>query len=110
MSVSNIYIDQGSDFTTTLYINDSDGLPLDLTAYSVDAQIRKTYTSTEYVDFTSSIAIPSGSGQITISLSNIQTSNMISGRYVYDVVLTDPTSVKTRVVEGSATVNPGVTH
>jgi hypothetical protein len=109
MSVSNIYIDQGSDFTTTLYINDSDGLPLDLTAYSVEAQIRKTYTSTEYVDFTSSI-VSLDSGQITISLSNIQTSNMISGRYVYDVVLTDPTSVKTRVVEGSATVNPGVTH
>lgn len=109
MSISNIYIDQGSDFTTTLYINDSDGLPLDLTAYSVEAQIRKTYTSTEYVDFTSSI-VSLDSGQITISLSNIQTSNMISGRYVYDVVLTDPTSVKTRVVEGSATVNPGVTH
>jgi len=110
MSISNIYIDQGADFTTTLYINDSEGLPLDLTAYSVAAQLRKTYSSSEAVDFQASFSENRESGQIIISLNNIQTSNIIPGRYVYDVILTAPDSIKTRVVEGSVIINPGVTH
>ena len=45
-ALSNIYIDQGSDFTTTISLTDSNGDILVLTGYSALAQIRKTYGST----------------------------------------------------------------
>jgi hypothetical protein len=112
MSISNIYIDQGTDFITTLYVNDDNGVALDLTAYSVEAHIRKTYTSTNFEPFTTSFSTDRSDGQISISMSNIATANLNAGRYVYDVVLTGPSPnfSKTRVVEGTVVINPGVTH
>jgi hypothetical protein len=35
---------------------------------------------------------------------------MSPGRYLYDVVITSPTSIKTRVVEGIVVILPGVTQ
>ena len=40
-ALSNIYIDQGSDFTTTISLTDSNGDVLNLTGYTALAQIRK---------------------------------------------------------------------
>ena len=42
-AVSNLYIDQGADFSTTLSLTDSNGDILTLTGYSAIAQMRKTY-------------------------------------------------------------------
>ena len=44
-TISNLFIDQGADFTTTVTINDSTGSALDLTGYTALAMIRKTYQS-----------------------------------------------------------------
>jgi hypothetical protein len=35
---------------------------------------------------------------------------MSPGRYLYDLVITSPASIKTRVVEGIVVVMPGVTQ
>jgi len=40
----------------------------------------------------------------------VQTAALESGRYVYDLVITDASGGKTRVVEGIATVNPSVSR
>ena len=48
--------------------------------------------------------------QITISLTDTQTAALESGRYVYDLVITDASGSKTRVVEGIATVSPSVSR
>ena len=109
-TVSNIFIDQGATFTTTVTINDSTGSALDLTSYTALAQIRKTYASTTSTSFTSTFATDRTTGQITISLTDTQTAGLDSGRYVYDVLITDGSDVKTRVVEGIATVNPSVSR
>jgi len=108
-TVSNIFIDQGATFTTTVTINDSTGSALDLSNYTALAQIRKTYASTTSTSFTSTFASDRTTGQITISLTDTQTASLDSGRYVYDVLITDASDVKTRVVEGSAIVTAGVT-
>jgi hypothetical protein len=109
-TISNIFIDQGASFSTTVTISDSDGSALDLTAYTALAQIRKTYESTTAIDFTTEFASDRTTGQITISLTDTQTSTFESGRYVYDLVITGVNGVKTRVVEGIATVNPSVSR
>lgn len=108
MSISNLYIDQGSDFSTTLTINDSSGSVLDLTNYTAIAQIRKTYSSSSFTSFAVAFAADRTSGVITLSLSNAQTAAKTPGLYVYDVLISDVNSIKTRVVEGSVTISPMV--
>ena len=108
-SISNIFIDQGATFTTTVTVTDSSGSAVNLSGYSVAAQIRKTFLSASATAFTASISNAS-SGEITISLSPTQTAALEAGRFVYDVVITGSGGTKTRVVEGQVTVNPSVTR
>ena len=109
-TISNLFIDQDADFTTTVTVNDSTGSALDLTNYTALGMIRKTYQSSTATTFTSSFVSPRTTGQITISLTDTQTAALESGRYVYDLVITDASGNKTRVVEGTATVNPSVSR
>ena len=108
-SISNIFIDQGADFTTTVTVTDSNGDAVSLVGYSVTAQIRKSYSSSTSTAFTTSISNASG-GEITITLSDTQTAALEAGRYLYDVLITASGGDKTRVVEGQVTVNPSVTR
>ena len=47
---------------------------------------------------------------LNLSLTNAQTDALKAGRYVYDLMVTDGSGSKSRVVEGQATVTPGVTR
>ena len=106
-ALSNIYIDQGADFQTVISLTDSNGDVLDLTGYTALAQIRKTYGSTT-IAATFTTVLTTDSGQLTMSLTDVVTAAMDSGRYVYDVLLTDGSGDKTRVLEGQAILTPGV--
>ena len=107
--ISNIFIDSGADFTTTVTVTDSSGSAVDLTNYTHAAQIRKTYeSSSATVSFTTATS-DATAGQFTLVLTNAQTAAISQGRYVYDAVITTG-STKTRVVEGMVTINPRVTQ
>ena len=108
-SISNIFIDQGATFTTTVTVSDANGDAVSLVGYSVAAQIRKSHLSSTSTAFTASISNASA-GEITISLTDSQTTSLEAGRYVYDVLITASGGTKTRVVEGQVTVNPSVTR
>ena len=108
-SISNIFIDQGATFTTTVTVTDANGDAVNLSGYSVAAKIRKTFLSSTATAFTATISNAS-SGEITISLSPTQTTALEAGRFVYDVLITASGGTKTRVVEGQVTVNPSVTR
>ena len=108
-SISNIFIDQGATFTTTVTVTDANGDAVNLSGYSVAAQIRKTFLSSTATAFTATISNAS-SGEITISLTPTQTTALEAGRFVYDVLITASGGTKTRVVEGQVTVHPSVTR
>ena len=108
-SISNIFIDQGATFTTTVTVTDTNGDAVSLSGYSVAAQIRKSHLSSTATAFTATITNAS-SGEITISLTDTQTTALEAGRFVYDVLITASGGAKTRVVEGQVTVNPSVTR
>jgi hypothetical protein len=80
-----------------------------LTNFSSQAQLRKSYYSSTANNFTVSIT-NAAAGELTISLSAANTANLTPGRYVYDLLITSPANVKTRVIEGIATVLPSVTR
>jgi len=71
--------------------------------------MRKWSGSTSATDFTVVIDTPATSGRITLSLTSEETKNLKPGRYLYDVLVTDPYSIKSRVVEGNVLVREGVT-
>ena len=106
---TNITIDQGSDFSTSVNINDASGDPINLFGYTAISQIRKSYTSLTAVNFTVSYD-NANSGSISLSLSSNASANMAAGRYVYDILLTDPELVITRVSEGIVTITPRVSR
>ena len=109
-TISNIFIDQDSTFSTTVTINDSTGTALDLTGYTAIAQLRKAHLSSSATSFTVAFASDRTSGQLTLSLADTQTGALSSGRYVYDVTITASGGTVTRVVEGTATINPSVSR
>lgn len=108
--VSNITIDQGTDFSASFKLDDAGtSVPINLTQFRGFGQLRKHPGAKFGVEFDVSIINPR-KGDIIIRLNAIQTSALKEGRYVYDVVLISNTDNKVyRVVEGMALVNPGVT-
>lgn len=108
-SVKNLYIDQGADFNAQITIFDDSNSPWNLTNYTGEAKIRKSYYSTNSTNFIVSFPPNRTEGTIILELASTQTSSLEQGRYLYDIVLTDSLGKKTRVLEGIVTINPGVT-
>lgn len=102
-------LEQGASYSTTVTVNGSNGSPTNLTNYTAAAQLRKSYYSSTATDFTVAISDAAG-GEITMTLTAANTANLTPGRYVYDLLITSPVNVKTRVVEGIATILPSVTR
>lgn len=103
---ANLVIDQGSTFASSIDILDENDEPVVLTNYTARGQIRKHYSSSNSVSFTTTLA----NGSLVISLTANQTANMVSGRYVYDLELVDPANTVLRILEGIVTVTPEVTR
>lgn len=108
-TVSNIFIDQGSDYSNIITVASSNGQALNLASYTVKSQMRKSYTSTTAYSFTTSIQ-NSTLGQVRLQLTAAQSELIPPGRYLYDVEITSSSGAKRRVVEGVATITPQITQ
>lgn len=106
---SELNVEQYSDFSTTINVEDSQGAAVNLSGYTAASQVRKSYYSSTANNFTVSVT-GTANGELTISMSSANTANLSPGRYLYDVVITAPAGTKTRVVEGIVNVLPGVTQ
>jgi hypothetical protein len=106
-TIQNLYIDQGTTFIFSIQVSDQTGEPKDLTDYTVAAQMRKSYYTNTAIDFTADITLPLD-GEITISLTALQTSAIKAGRYVYDIEISSELETL-RVLEGIVVINPEVT-
>tara|TARA_Y100000592_G_scaffold47971_1_gene76107 strand:- start:1783 stop:2136 length:354 start_codon:yes stop_codon:yes gene_type:complete len=113
-TISNLNIDAAADYQSTVTISSiaSDGTEsaFDLTNYTATASLRKNYASSSKTDFTCNIDSPATNGNVTISLTDVQTAALDRGRYVWDMTVTSSGGTITRVVEGVITVNPSVTR
>lgn len=108
-AVAYLDIDQGSDFTTVIELENDDGTPMNLTGFAVYSQFRKSYGSTTAYQFTTSV-VNAATGKISLSLLGTYSSTIKPGRYLYDVELYSSSSgAKTRVVEGIITINAEIT-
>jgi hypothetical protein len=99
-------IEQGATWSNDFTLTDIYQTTLDLTPYTVRAQLRKSYYSSTATDFQVSADT---TGTITMELSANTTSNLRPGRYVFDVVAEDSDGVVIRLIEGIVTVTPSAT-
>ena len=102
-------LEQGANFSVSMDLKDAAGSILNLSGYTVAAQMRKSYYSNTSTEFSISVT-DAGAGQITMTMSSANTANVTPGRYVYDVLLTSGAGVKSRIIEGIVTTLPSVTR
>lgn len=110
MSVAmNIVVEQGADYSNTITVTDDAGAPLDLTNYTFQAMMRRSFGSTSAYIIDVSSPTPA-SGTILFGVTSAVSGTWPAGRYVYDIYMYSPaaTPIATRVVEGIVTVTPGV--
>ena len=106
---SEISIEQGATFSTSINVEDVAGSAVNLYAYTANSQMRKSYSSSTAYTIDSAVT-GTANGEITLSVTAANTSNLSAGRYVYDLKITSPNNIVTRVVEGIVTVLPSVTR
>lgn len=111
-TVSNLNIDQGATFSSTINIDNQVSGLFQLNDYQARGKIRKSYRSQTYTTFTCTINENSPSQDtITISLTAVQTKALKSGRYVYDIeIYNTSTSEVIRVLEGQIEVLPSASQ
>lgn len=103
----NLIIDQGSDFNMKLTFR-KDGVNMDLTGYSIRAQIRQTKTAPAITTSFTGLVVDAPIGIFMISLPASVSSSINPGNYFYDVEVYGPST--TRVLEGKVTITPEVTR
>ena len=109
-AVANLRIDQGASFSSDVTVTNSDGDVVDLTGYTTEAKMAKSYGADTTVTITSALASDPTTGVVELTLTDSQTAALDApARYVYDVYITKTAdSTVTRVIEGVITVNPKV--
>lgn len=108
VTTKNLVVYKGSTFTEDLVYIDSLKNPIDISAYSARSQMRRSYYSANAVVFTADITDASN-GKITLNLDHNISSNIVDGRYVYDVEIYNSNSV-IKIFDGLVTVYPEVTR
>jgi len=104
----NVNIDSGTNFEATFSITSETGSVIDLTGYTGVSKIRKYPTSPSSKNFV--VGITSTLGKITISMASTITSELVEGRNYYDIVITSPNNVVSKVIEGMALINSTVSE
>lgn len=105
-----LFLEQGESFSVDIALDALNGSPYDLSDFTVKSQIRKSHWSTDTTAiFDASISANGTDGVITLSLDAPITQNVESGRYVYDVFLTNSSNNRSKVLEGILFVDPSST-
>ena len=109
----NFLIEQGAHFNYSLGVTDDTGTVSDLTDYTGLMQIKTSAaasTSILELDSTGSYMTLTGStGLIALSVPNTVTSTLSFDTAVYDLIITSPLGVVTRLLEGSVNLSTQVT-
>tara|TARA_B100002019_G_C21273373_1_gene603723 strand:- start:5590 stop:6627 length:1038 start_codon:yes stop_codon:yes gene_type:complete len=98
--VNNITLNTGQNFYRDFYLDNADGTSLDLTGYTGASQVRKHPSSLNAAASFTVTFVDRTQGHIRVSLTRNQSQDIKPGRYMYDVMLTDNSGVRSIVVEG----------
>ena len=107
---TNLVIYKHTDFEQTFALEDSQSNSVkDLTGFSATCKMQRTLNLSSLTSFTISFLNNRKLGKIKISLTDAQTALIEEGKYFYELMLTDPSNVVERVIEGIVIVKHPVT-
>lgn len=106
-----LYMDQGSDFRTTITINDDNtNLPENVSGYIITGSLRKSLISTNVSGNLVCTVVNGSAGEISISMDAANTANMKAGNYLFDIRVYNPQSMLySRLFEGVIFIVPSIT-
>jgi hypothetical protein len=104
----NFTVQRRADFPLRLSFKDSTGSAINLTGFTVAAQVYDDSRTTKYADFTVTYTNRAG-GIVDISLSDTDTANFTPEILKYDVLLTDGSGNKEYYLEGTLFISEGYT-
>jgi len=112
---SNLSLTTDSDFSQIFTLENAEtNSPTNLSGFTIASSIRKHPAAKRGEGFEATI-INAAAGKIRLGMSGIKSRQLAdegffrTGRYVYDVVVMDAASERTKVLEGTVLVNIGVT-
>ena len=104
----NFTLQRRSDHSIPLLFKDGNDNAINLTNYTVEAQVWEETRTTKYADFTTTYTDRTA-GSVSIALTDTQTTTFTPDILKYDVLLTDPSGLKEYYLEGTIYVSEGYT-
>ena len=112
---ANLILSSDSDFSQIFTLENAEtNSPTNLSGFTIASSIRKHPAAKKGEGFDATIT-NAAAGKIRLSMPAIKSRKLVdsgffrTGRYVYDVVVTDSAAERTKVLEGTVLVNIGVT-
>lgn len=103
----NIILQRRADYTVLLEFKDSEEVAINLTGWTVAAQIWNNQRTKKYADFTVEY-VSRPNGQVRLSLADETTTGIPEGAS-YDVLLINPNGLREYYLEGTVNVSEGYT-
>ncbi len=104
----NMTVQRRSDHSIQLVFKDSSNNAIDLTGFTVAAQVWEETRTTKYADFAVTYTNRS-TGTVDIALTDTQTATFSTNVLKYDVLLTNGSGLKEYYLEGNIFVSEGYT-
>ena len=104
----NMTIQRRSDHSIQLVFKDSNNSAINLTGFTVEAQVWEETRTTKYADFGVTYT-NRATGTVDIALTDTQTATFSPNILKYDVLLTDSNGLKEYYLEGDIFMNEGYT-
>jgi len=104
----NFTVQRRSDHTIPLLFKDGNNNAINLTGYTVVAQVWEETRTTKYADFSVTYTDRTA-GSVSITLTDVQTATFTPDVLKYDVLLVDGSGNKEYYLEGTIFVSEGYT-
>ena len=104
----NMTVQRRSDHSVPIVLKDNSGTAINLTGFTVAAQVWDESRSTKYADWTVTYTDRSA-GSFSIALTDTQTATFTPEILAYDVLLVDGSGLKEYYLEGKIFMSEGYT-
>ena len=104
----NFTVQRRADFPVRLIFKDSTGTAVNLTGFTVEAQVWNRDRSSKFADFGVTYT-DRANGTIDLKLTDTQTATFSLNILEYDILLTDPNGDKMYYLEGTLFISEGYT-
>tara|TARA_S200000501_G_C20798742_1_gene733034 strand:- start:209 stop:550 length:342 start_codon:yes stop_codon:yes gene_type:complete len=104
----NFTVQRRADFPVRLIFKDSNSTAVNLTGFTVDAEVWNDGRTNKYADFAVTYT-DRANGTIDLKLTDTQTATFSVNILRYDILLTDPNGDKMYYLEGTLFISEGYT-